>query len=58
METSTDRILTTHVGSLPRPQEVVDFLFAQDRSEAYDEANPRLAHRPRDGAEAHPSGSH
>ena len=34
---STDRILTTHVGSLPRPQEVVDILFAQDRGEAIDE---------------------
>lgn len=38
MKTSTDRILTTHVGSLPRPQEVVDLLFAQDRGEAYDQA--------------------
>jgi len=36
MKLSTDRILTTHVGSLPRPQAVVDFLFAQDRGEAYD----------------------
>jgi 5-methyltetrahydropteroyltriglutamate--homocysteine methyltransferase len=36
MKTSTDRILTTHVGSLPRPQDVVDFLFAQDRGEAVD----------------------
>lgn len=36
MKTSTDRILTTHVGSMPRPQEVVDQLFAQDRAEAYD----------------------
>ena len=26
MNRSTDRILTTHVGSLPRPQEVVDFI--------------------------------
>ena len=34
---SSDRILTTHVGSLPRPQEVVDLLFAQDRGEAMDE---------------------
>jgi len=33
---SIDRILTTHVGSLPRPQEVVDLLFAQDRGEAVD----------------------
>jgi 5-methyltetrahydropteroyltriglutamate--homocysteine methyltransferase len=38
MKTSTERILTTHVGSLPRPQEVVDLLFAQDRGEPYDEA--------------------
>jgi 5-methyltetrahydropteroyltriglutamate--homocysteine methyltransferase len=36
MKTSTDRILTTHVGSLPRPQDVVDLLFAQDRGEAVD----------------------
>ncbi|RMF82690.1 MAG: epoxyalkane--coenzyme M transferase [Chloroflexi bacterium] len=36
MKTSTDRILTTHVGSMPRPQYVVDQLFAQDRDEAYD----------------------
>src|SRR5690242_19528505 len=35
---STERILTTHVGSLPRPQEVVDALFAQDRGEPYDQA--------------------
>ncbi|MBZ5500979.1 MAG: cobalamin-independent methionine synthase II family protein [Acidobacteriia bacterium] len=38
MKLSTDRILTTHVGSLPRPQEVVDLLFAQDRGEAVDQA--------------------
>jgi 5-methyltetrahydropteroyltriglutamate--homocysteine methyltransferase len=37
MQRSTDRILTTHVGSLPRPQEVVDLLFTQDRGEAYDQ---------------------
>jgi 5-methyltetrahydropteroyltriglutamate--homocysteine methyltransferase len=38
MRTSTDRILTTHVGSLPRPQAVVDALFAQDRGEPVDQA--------------------
>jgi 5-methyltetrahydropteroyltriglutamate--homocysteine methyltransferase len=38
MKTSTDRILTTHVGSLPRPQEVADLLFAQDRGEHYEAA--------------------
>lgn len=36
MKLSTDRILTTHVGSLPRPQDVVDLIFAQDREEAID----------------------
>ena len=30
-----DRILTTHVGSLPRPQPVVDVLFAQDRGDEH-----------------------
>ena len=34
-----DRILTTHVGSLPRPAQVVDVLFAQDRG---DERDPAL----------------
>lgn len=36
MQHSKDRILTTHVGSLPRPQEVVDQLFAQDSGNGYD----------------------
>lgn len=36
MRLSTDRILTTHVGSLPRSQELVDQLFAKDAGEAYD----------------------
>ena len=31
-----DRILTTHVGSLPRPQAVVDQVFAEDRGEPID----------------------
>ena len=36
MKISTSRILTTHVGSLPRPQDVVDCLFAEDRGEPVD----------------------
>ncbi|HWE11356.1 MAG TPA: cobalamin-independent methionine synthase II family protein [Solirubrobacteraceae bacterium] len=32
----TQRILTTHVGSLPRPQGVVDAVFAEDRGEPVD----------------------
>lgn len=31
-------LLATHVGSLPRTQDVVDFLFARERGEAYDQA--------------------
>ena len=30
-------VLTTHVGSLPRSHEVVDFLFARDNGESYDQ---------------------
>ena len=30
------RILTTHVGSLPRPQDVVDVVFAEDKGEEVD----------------------
>ena len=29
---------STHVGSLPRTQEVVDFIFAREREEPYDQA--------------------
>ena len=32
------KILTTHVGSLPRSQKVVDFIFARERGEDYDQA--------------------
>src|ERR1700761_263303 len=38
MKLSTDRILTTHVGSLPRPQALVALLIKKDRSEPYDHA--------------------
>lgn len=38
MKRSMNRILTTHVGSLPRPQNVVDMLFAQDRGGLEDQA--------------------
>lgn len=36
MQRSTDRILTTHVGSLPRTQEVTDVLFARAAGRADD----------------------
>src|SRR6478736_1542134 len=38
MKLSTDRILTTHVGSLPRPHELVALLIKKDRNEPYDAA--------------------
>jgi 5-methyltetrahydropteroyltriglutamate--homocysteine methyltransferase len=36
MKTSTDRILTTHVGSLPRPAALRELLVKKDTGEAYD----------------------
>ncbi len=38
MRLSVDRILTTHVGSMPRPQALVDMLLKKDHGEAYDPA--------------------
>lgn len=36
MKLSTDRILTTHVGSLPRERAVVDLLMAKEQGQPYD----------------------
>jgi 5-methyltetrahydropteroyltriglutamate--homocysteine methyltransferase len=38
MKLSTDRILTTHVGSLPRPQDVVELLLAKEQGQPFDPA--------------------
>ena len=38
MQRSTDRILTTHVGSLIRPPELQDFLRARQKGAGFDEA--------------------
>ena len=38
MKLSTDRILTTHVGSLPRPSGVADLLLAKERGDPTDPA--------------------
>ena len=38
MKMSTDRILTTHVGSMPRPADLVDLLRKEDRGEPVDRA--------------------
>ena len=37
MQRSTDRILTTHTGSLPRPRELVDLMFARQEGREVDE---------------------
>ncbi|MGI9148206.1 MAG: epoxyalkane--coenzyme M transferase, partial [Chloroflexota bacterium] len=36
MQRSTDRILTTHTGSLPRPQSLVELMFAKESGEPVD----------------------
>ncbi len=38
MNLSTDRILTTHTGSLPRPQSLIDVVLRKERGEAIDAA--------------------
>jgi 5-methyltetrahydropteroyltriglutamate--homocysteine methyltransferase len=38
MKTSTDRIITTHAGSLPRPQALVDLILERENGEAVDAA--------------------
>ncbi len=46
MKTSRDRILTTHVGSLPRPPELKQLLVRKDQGEAYDKNElDRLVHQ-------------
>ena len=46
MQTSQDRILTTHTGSLPRPPELRALLVKKDQGEAYDQAElERLTRR-------------
>jgi 5-methyltetrahydropteroyltriglutamate--homocysteine methyltransferase len=36
MKRNSDRILTTHVGSLPRPDELREMLVARDDGQPYD----------------------
>jgi 5-methyltetrahydropteroyltriglutamate--homocysteine methyltransferase len=38
MKRSTDRILTTHVGSLPRPPDLLEFLEARETGQSSDQA--------------------
>jgi 5-methyltetrahydropteroyltriglutamate--homocysteine methyltransferase len=43
MKTSTDRILTTHTGSLPRPQSLMDIVLRREKGEHIDAATFELA---------------
>jgi 5-methyltetrahydropteroyltriglutamate--homocysteine methyltransferase len=38
MKRSTHRTQTTHVGSIPRPDSLVDYMIAEDKGEAFDTA--------------------
>src|SRR5262249_6642051 len=38
MKTSTDRVLTTHTGSLPRPKPLMDLILGRERGEPLDAA--------------------
>ena len=37
MEVNLNKISVTHVGSLPRKQEVVDFIFARENNQKYNQ---------------------
>ena len=37
MEETLGKIFVTHVGSLPRKQKVVDFIFAREKNQIYDQ---------------------
>ena len=39
MQTSTNRILTTHTGSLPRPKALIDLILRREQGEAIDAAS-------------------
>ena len=38
MKISSDRMHTTHVGSLPRPNSLIEFMIAEDNGDSFDEA--------------------
>ena len=37
MEVNLNKIYVTHVGSLPRTQEVVDYIFARENNQKYNQ---------------------
>jgi 5-methyltetrahydropteroyltriglutamate--homocysteine methyltransferase len=48
LKASSERMLVTHVGSLPRSQAVTDVLFARDRGESADSGNATISEAVRD----------
>ena len=49
MKTSTDRILTTHTGSLPRPKPLLDIILRREQGDKIDAATLRGRDRPGGG---------
>ena len=45
MKRSTDRILTTHTGSLPREGELAELLFAREKGEVFDSSQMEVVSR-------------
>ena len=43
MQRSQERILTTHTGRLPRPERLVELMFARESGQGVDQATLRAA---------------
>ena len=56
MQRSTDGFLTTHTGSLPRPDDLVRMMFAKEEGVPVDAAalGPALRHEPSRGGQLFP----
>ena len=57
MKTSTDRILTTHTGSLPRPKPLIDLILRREKDTAVDRASAGSRDRPKRPTTSSPSRS-
>ena len=45
MKTSSDHILTTHTGSLPRPDQLIDLVYSKQEGKKIDDAAFEIACR-------------
>ena len=57
MKTSTDRILTTHTGSLPRPKPLIDLILGREKGDAIDARKRSRPRPPRRSTRSSPSRS-